>query len=102
MFIISIRSKLSLTIITIYHNTHIVAADPRLKREKERAANEKKEKEDAKKKAEEEKAETERIEREKLEAALAKEKAEQQSQKKDEKVSLIYMLSQLVNANVTF
>ena len=52
-----------------------MAADPRLKREKERAANEKKQKEEEKKKAQEEKAEKERLEREQMEAELAKKKA---------------------------
>ena len=52
-----------------------MAADPRLKREKNRAANEKKQKEEEKKKAQEEKAEKERLEKEQMEAELAKKKA---------------------------
>ena len=51
-----------------------MAVDPRLKREKNRAANEKKQKEEEKKKAMEEKAEKERVEREQMEAELAKKK----------------------------
>lgn len=54
-----------------------MAADPRLKREKEKAAKEKKEKEEAKKKAEEEKAAKEKAEKEKMEAEEAKKKAEE-------------------------
>lgn len=56
------------------HTLQTVAADPRLKREKNRAANEKKQKEEEKKKAMEEKAEKERVEREQMEAELAKKK----------------------------
>ena len=54
-----------------------MAADPRLKREKERAAKEKKEKEEAKKKAEDEKAAKEKAMKEKMEAEAAKKKAEE-------------------------
>ena len=54
-----------------------MAADPRLKREKEKAAKEKKEKEEAKKKAEEEKAAKEKAMKEKMEAEAAKKKAEE-------------------------
>lgn len=63
-----------------------MAADPRLRREKERKIREKKEKEDAKRRAEEEKAERERVEREKAEAEAAKAKALEESKKKDAKV----------------
>jgi len=62
-----------------------MAADPRLKREKERAAKEKREKEEKKLKAEAERAARERAEREKLEAEMAKKKAEEESKKKDAK-----------------
>ncbi|KAL9181374.1 hypothetical protein ACHAXT_010179 [Thalassiosira profunda] len=62
-----------------------MAADPRLRRERGRAAQEKKEKEAAKKQAEEEKAAKEKAEREKMEAAMAKQKAEEESKKKDAK-----------------
>ena len=53
-----------------------MGADPRMSREKKRAAKEKKEKEEAKKKAGKEQAEKERIEREEMEAEMAKKKAE--------------------------
>ncbi|KAL7536125.1 hypothetical protein ACHAWF_005369 [Thalassiosira exigua] len=54
-----------------------MAADPRLRREKERLALEKKQKEEAKKQAEKEKAKKEREERERLQAELDKKKAEE-------------------------
>ena len=54
-----------------------MAADPRLRREKERLAKEKKEKEESKKKAEMERAEKERKERERKEEEMAKKKAEE-------------------------
>lgn len=62
-----------------------MAADPRLKREKQLKGKEKREKEAAKKKAEEEKAEKDRVEKEKTEAVAAKEKAEKDSKNKDAK-----------------
>lgn len=62
-----------------------MAADPRLRREKERLALEKKQKEEAKKQAEKEKAKKEREERERLQAELDKKKAEEDSKKKDVK-----------------
>lgn len=67
-----------------------MAADPRLRREKERKIREKKEKEDAKRRAEEEKAERERVEREKAEAQAAKAKAVEESKKKDAKVRPVH------------
>lgn len=54
-----------------------MAADPRLRREKERLAKEKKEREEAKRKAEAERAENERKERERREEEMAKKKAEE-------------------------
>jgi len=62
-----------------------MAADPRLKRDKERKGKEKREKEEAKKKAEEEKAEKDRVEKGKMDAEMAKKKAVDDSNKKDAK-----------------
>jgi DnaJ family protein C protein 2 len=69
-----------------------MAADPRLKREKEKERKEKAAKEEAKRKVEEEKAEKERIEREarEKEAAAAAEIAA--SQKANDKVCVCWVL----------
>lgn len=62
-----------------------MAADPRLKREKERERNEKAAKEEAKRKLEEEKAEKERVEREAKEAAEKKQAEEAAKSKANDK-----------------
>lgn len=64
-----------------------MAADPRLRKEKERERLEKERQAEAKRKSEMEKAEVERLEKEKQEADDAKKKAEEDAKKKDEKVS---------------
>ena len=77
-----------------------MAADPRLRREKERERLEKERQAEAKRKSEMEKAEAERLAKEKKEAEDAKQKAEEDAKKKDAKVSvhfcgqIILMLSE--------
>ena len=60
-----------------FHIYYYQAADPRLRRERERVAAEKRFKEEEKKKAEEERIEKERIERVRMEKEMAKKKAEE-------------------------
>jgi DnaJ family protein C protein 2 len=56
--------------------TRAMACDPRLRRERERVAMEKREKEEAKKLEETKKSESEKREREKVELEMAKKKSE--------------------------
>lgn len=79
-----------------------MAADPRMRREKEQAAKEKREKEEAKKKAQEERAAKERAERELAEAEAAKKKAEEDSKKKDSKKAKEAQKKQLRKAKQLF
>ena len=64
-----------------------MAADPRLRRERERVAMEKRKREDEKRKKEEERAERERVERERMEEEMARKRAEEGMNK-----SALYML----------
>lgn len=68
-----------------------MAADPRLRREKERDRLEKERQAEAKRKSEMEKAEAERLAKEKQEAEEAAKKAQEDVKKKDAKVRIIGM-----------
>ena len=68
-----------------------MAADPRLRREKERDRLEKERQAEAKRKSEMEKAEAERLAKEKQEAEDAAKKAQEDVKKKDAKVRIIFV-----------